>query len=181
MPDELVVIDTRALGHGERHRRHVELHDDPSHLAGIHAYRLLPSELGRVGPPLAAQTGRVASPGSVELVAGEGCAREHLHVDEVEVHRVHISGEVGDLPHLDISHVRRLGDWVHVAEGRGLVETRAGGCRVEREAGQWVPELVRADHLYQPAVLVEELVERQLAQAHSSGRSERRRRDPPPR
>src|SRR5256885_9286405 len=48
-PDVFVAARARARGNGERRRRKSELHHHASHLAGIHAHGVLPTQLVRVG------------------------------------------------------------------------------------------------------------------------------------
>ena len=49
VPHVLVAAGPRAGGNGERHRRQVELHDHRRDLAGVHLHRLLPAQ-SRFGP-----------------------------------------------------------------------------------------------------------------------------------
>ena len=96
VPHVLIPASPRAGRNGERHRRQGELHDHGGHLAGVHAHRLLPPQLGPVWT-----TRRAGVAGrAVVGVRVERLASQHLDIDQVEVDRVGVPRQVGDLPDL---------------------------------------------------------------------------------
>src|SRR6266702_221833 len=80
----------------ERYCRQVEFHDHSSYRARIHAHRLFPPQLS-----LARTTRRTDVAGrAIVSVLVEWLASQHLDVDQVEVNRVSVPRQVGDLPDL---------------------------------------------------------------------------------
>src|ERR1043166_3009275 len=96
MPDVLVATRTWANRHTERHRRQVDLHNDRSHFARVHAHRFLPAQLIWI---------RIARRSGVERRAWllshiERLASQDLNVHEVEMDGVRVASEIRNLPNL---------------------------------------------------------------------------------
>ncbi len=99
MPDVLVAAGARAGWNYKGDLGQFELHDDRSHLARIHLDGFLPTQFSRIRSDGGCGVGGDAV--GVEHVAigiHEGLARQDLRINKVEVDRVRIHGQVGDLP-----------------------------------------------------------------------------------
>ncbi len=146
VPHVLVPAGSRAGRNGEGHLRQVEPHDHGGHLARIHAHRLLPPQLGPVRTTRrTGVVGRAVVVGRVERLA---C--QHLDIDQVEVDRVGVPRQVGDLPDLGFARLWRLGRRVHVGAPEAAIHRP-----------------VCPEQLEQAAVSIKGLVEGQLPDLHA--------------
>ena len=99
MPDIFIAAGARAGWNYKGDLGQSELHDDRGHLTRIHLDGFLPTQLSRIRSAGRAGVGRHAI-GVLHVTSRvrEGLARQYLRIDKMEVDRVCVHGQIGNLP-----------------------------------------------------------------------------------